>query len=195
MHSLAAEMTGDLLAEMNLARTQPQTYAQIVAERGPSLGHNPRVVQEAVHFLQQQGAVPAFVRSSGLTHSALSHVLDTGSRGTRGHRGSDGSNVSSRASRFGRWDVRIGENICYGRNNARDAIVCLIIDDGVGDRAHRRNIFEKSFRFAGAAGGPHANMRAIVVTDFAAVYYEAGGSRTADAAEGKRGSRSADERL
>jgi uncharacterized protein YkwD len=175
----AAETSADVVAEMNLARTQPQMYAQIVAQRAPSLGNSPRAIEEAVRFLKKQHPAAPLTVSQGLSQAALSHVLDTGMRGSKGHRGSDGSNVANRASRFGRWDVRIGENIFYGRIGARDAVVALIVDEGVRDRYHRYNIFEKAFRFAGAAVGPHAGFGSMVVTDFAAVYQEGTGSRTA----------------
>lgn len=175
----ARAATGDeLIAEMNLARTQPAAYADIVAARGAAAGGSARSVAEAVRFLRKQSPVAPLVRSAGLTQAALAHVLDTGPRGVKGHRGSDGSNVSKRASRFGRWDVRIGENILYGRASARDVIVALIVDEGVSDRYHRRNIFERSFRHVGAAAGPHSTYGAMFVTDFAAVYRDASG-RTA----------------
>ena len=173
-----ADTGSDLVAEMNLARTQPAAYARIVAARGPALGNSPKAIEEAVRFLTKQRPVGALVQSPGLTQASLAHVLDTGPRGIRGHRGSDGSNCSKRADRFGRWDGRIGENIYYGRSGARDAIVCLIIDEGVGDRYHRRNIFERDFRFVGAAAGPHSVHGGVVVTDFASSFREATG-RTA----------------
>ena len=167
-----ADIGADLVAEMNLARTQPKTYARIVAERGAAIGASAGAIREAVRFLEKQSRVPALVLSGGLSQAALSHVIDTGGRGIRSHRGSDGSNVSTRASRFGRWDERIGENIYFGRASARNAIVALIIDQGVGDRGHRANIFEKTFRYAGGAGGPHVSMGAVFVTDFAADFRE-----------------------
>lgn len=173
-----ADTGADLVAEMNLARTQPAAYAQIVATRGAAMNNSPRAIAEAVRFLQKQRPLGTLVFSPGLSESALTHVLDTGARGSIGHRGSDGSNVAKRADRFGHWDIRVAENIFYGRVSARDAIVALIIDEHVGDRYHRRNIFEKAFRYAGAAAGGHASFGAMFVTDFAASYREAGG-RTA----------------
>jgi uncharacterized protein YkwD len=173
-----ADNGSELISEMNLARTQPQAYAQIVAARGPALGQSPKMVEEAVRFLQKQRPLGALTQSTGLTQAALTHVLDTGARGIKGHRGSDGSNVSNRADRFGRWDGRVGENIFYGRVSARDAIVALIIDQGVSDRYHRRNIFEAGFRFAGAAAGAHSGFGEMFVTDFASTYRESG-NRTA----------------
>jgi uncharacterized protein YkwD len=172
--SLAQSYDDTLFAEINLARTQPQVYAQIVAERGPAIGNGARAVAETVRFLQKQRPVAALSLSPGLTQAALGHVLDTGPRGVKGHAGSDGSHVNKRVDRFGRWDGRVAENLCYGRLDAREMIVCLIIDEGVRDYYHRRNIFEKSFRHIGVASGPHATMGMMMCSDFAAKYTEGG---------------------
>jgi uncharacterized protein YkwD len=44
----------------------------------------------------------------------------------------------------------------------------LIIDDGVTDRGHRKNIFSRAFGTAGAACGPHPRFGNVCVIDFAA---------------------------
>lgn len=163
-----------LFAEINLARTQPQAYARIITERGPAIGNSAKAVTDAVRFLEKQKPVASLSFSPGLTQAALSHVLDTGPRGIKGHAGTDGSRVTKRVDRFGRWDVRVAENLCYGRLGARDMIVCLIVDEGVRDLYHRRNIFDKSFRHIGVASGPHATMGYMMCSDFAAKYTEGG---------------------
>ena len=168
----AGDFDAQVLAEMNRARTQPQAYAQIVAERGPAIGNSSRAVAETVHFLQKQKAIPPLASSAGLTQSAFSHVLDTGPKGMRGHVGSDGSHVNRRADRFGEWEGRVAENISYGDLSAQDTVVLLLIDEGVRDFAHRYNIFQRDFRHVGVASGPHATAKLIVVTDFAAGYRE-----------------------
>jgi uncharacterized protein YkwD len=169
---LASDFDAEVLAEMNLARTQPRAYAEIVAARGPAIGNSPRAVDETVRFLQKQKAVPALSSSPGLIQSALSHVLDTGPKGIRGHVGSDGSHVNRRADRFGQWEGRIAENISYGRLSAQDTVVLLLVDEGVRDFAHRYNIFRSEFRRVGVASGAHATAGLMVVTDFAASYRE-----------------------
>jgi uncharacterized protein YkwD len=170
--ALGSEFDAQVFAEMNLARTQPASYAKVVAARGPAIGNSPRAVKEAVRFLQKQKGMPALNPSSGLSQAALAHVLDCGPRGIKGHVGSDGSHVNRRADRFGQWVDRVAENISFGQLSARDTIVLLIVDEGVGDRAHRHNIFQRDFRFVGVASGPHASTGLMVVTDFAAGYRE-----------------------
>jgi uncharacterized protein YkwD len=163
-----------VLQELNLARTQPQAYATIVSERAPALGISARATAEAVRYLHKQRPVGVLLESAGLTQAAMAHAFDTGPRGLKGHRGSDGSRVTQRADRFGRWDQLIGENLIYGKGSARDWIVCLIVDEGIGDRYHRVNIFKREFQFVGIAAQPHSTAGQMMVTDFAAKYREGG---------------------
>jgi len=44
----------------------------------------------------------------------------------------------------------LGENIAYGKTSARDVVIALIVDDGLPARTHRKNIFNRSFKYAGA---------------------------------------------
>jgi uncharacterized protein YkwD len=163
----AADYGAEVLAEMNLARTQPQAYAQVVALSARRGREGDRSVKEAVRFLQKAKPLPPLADSGGLRASALAHVLDSGSRGTRGHQGSDGSHTWDRIERYGRWSGLVGENILYGVASPRDAVVALIVDEGVRGRMHRENIFRKNFRLVGIASGPHATAGTVLVTDFA----------------------------
>jgi uncharacterized protein YkwD len=47
--------------------------------------------------------------------------------------------------------------------SGRDVIESLIVDDGVPDRGHRRNIYEPSSGFVGIACGPHPKYTATCV--------------------------------
>ena len=81
--------------------------------------------------------------------------------------------MCDRANRHGRWTGKIGENISYGRSDARDVVVQLIVDDSLRSRAHRENIFDPEFRIVGVACGEHSTYRAMCVTTFAHGYDEA----------------------
>lgn len=173
----ATDFSEQVLAEINLARTAPQQYAQIVAGhlagyRGIEGG---RVVNEAVRFLEKARPLAPLTASAGMSSCALSHVLEMGPVGGRGHKSGDGSQPWDRMARFGKWLGRAGENIDYGAHDARATVVRLIVDDGVRSRGHRKNIFNREFRVAGAASGFHATYGSMCVIDFAGGFVETPG--------------------
>jgi len=173
----AADLASEVVAEMSLARTAPQQYAQIVASRlvGYRGVEGEKVVREAVRFLEKSRPLPPLAYSDGIAQGALTHVLDMGPAGGRGHRGSNGSQPWDRMARFGQWIGHAGENIDYGVRDARAIVIRLIVDDGVKGRGHRKNIFSKNFRVAGAAAGFHAQYGRMTVIDFAGAFVETPG--------------------
>jgi uncharacterized protein YkwD len=171
--SFAGGTSLEILEEINLARTNPQHYAQLIA--GSRLA-DPRSVAEAVSFLQKARPLPPLAFVDGLALSAQRHVADQGSRGAIGHSGSNHSSPWSRMAEYGRYVGRAGENISYGCSDARNIVAQLIIDQGVPGRGHRKNIFSPSFAVAGAACGHHARYGAMCVIDFAGGFEEKGGA-------------------
>jgi uncharacterized protein YkwD len=167
---LASRASGEdaVLNELNLARTHPREYADILLTRMQSMhGISGRSVLEAVAFLQRQRPLEPLQCAPGLVMSARDQVADQGLTGETGHRGANGSSPWSRMSRWGQWTGRAGENISYGYNDARTIVATLIVDQGVPDRGHRRNIFCREFKVAGAARGSHPQYGAMCVIDFA----------------------------
>ena len=175
--AFAGDSSDDIVAEINLARTAPQQYAQILASRTAGYRgiEGEGVVRDAIHFLEKQRPLAPLTVSEGMRSSALTHVLDVGSRGGRGHVGSNGSQPPDRMERFGKWTGRWGENIDYGQRDARATVIRLIVDDGVRGRGHRKNIFSSDFHVAGSATGFSASFGSMCVIDFAAGFVEAPG--------------------
>ncbi len=173
----AGDLADEVIAEINLARTAPQQYAQILASR--TVGYHGTegagVVREAIHFLEKQHPLPPLTVSAGMRSGALTHVLDVGPTGGRGHTGSNGSQPWDRMARFGKYLGSAGENIDYGQRDARGTVVRLIVDDGVRGRGHRKNIFSGDYRVAGAAAGYHAAYGSMCVIDFAGGFVETPG--------------------
>jgi uncharacterized protein YkwD len=181
---------GALIREMNLARQNPALYATYVEElRSHFVGsvlvlpggtqirtkEGLHAIDETVRFLRSVRPQPAFELSPGMCRAAADHCADQAG-GRRGHDGSDRSSPGTRISRYGDWAGAWGENIAYGKTNARDIILALIIDDGLPARKHRKNIFNPKFNYAGAAFGPHAVYRSVCSIDFAGGYTERGQS-------------------
>jgi uncharacterized protein YkwD len=177
-----------LVREMNLARQNPSTYAAYIEElrshfdgRQLILPGGTRIrtkegvhaLDEAIRFLRHAQPQNALTLSPGMCRASADHCADQAG-GRRGHDGSDRSNPASRISRYGEWGGGWGENLAYGKTNARDIIMALIIDDGLPARKHRKNIFNPKFNVVGAAYGSHAVYRTVCSIDFAGAYTERG---------------------
>jgi uncharacterized protein YkwD len=177
-----------LIREMNVARQNPALYASYIEElRSNFDGKNlvlpggtrvrtkegARALDEAIRFLRHAHPEAPLSVSTGMCRAAADHCADQ-TRGRMGHGGSDRSTPGSRISRYGEWGGGWAENIAYGKTNARDIIMALIIDDGLPARKHRKNIFNPKFNVAGAAFGPHARYRTVCSIDFAGAYAEQG---------------------
>ena len=186
-----------IVVEHNRARQDPKGYAvhlealrrqfdgdliRFPGEQSVRTREGVAAVDEAIDYLKKATPLPALTASEGMSRAAEDHVRDQGPKGTTGHDGSDGSRPWDRVARYGTWDVVVGENLAYGPDQARRVVMGLIIDDGVPDRGHRKNIFSEEFRFIGVACGPHRVFRTMCTVDYAAKFTEASGSPTSSAA-------------
>jgi uncharacterized protein YkwD len=170
------------LDQLNLVRKDPPGYAFHLEDLQDSYHGKDRKIGENTYLTTQEGiaaleeAIGALkitrprstlVWDACLSASAAEHVRDTGPSGLIGHDGSSGEHFPSRVKRYVRHYREVGENISYGSTTAEDVIQQLLIDDGVPDRGHRKNIFDPQFNRAGIACGPHAKFGAMCVIDFA----------------------------
>jgi uncharacterized protein YkwD len=177
-----------VIREMNLARQNPGLYATFVQEVRSRMNDNAlalpggtRVrtkegtgaVDEAIRFLQNAQPVQPLALSRGMSRAAADHCADQADGGF-GHAGRDRSHAGERIARYGTASGGWGENISYGKASARDVVIALIIDDGLPARKHRKNIFNPSYNYAGAAFGRHARFRTVCSMDFAGGYAERG---------------------
>jgi uncharacterized protein YkwD len=179
-----------VIRELNLARQNPALYATFVEElRGRMSGNvmvlpghtrvrtkeGTRALDEAIRFLRSVQPQAPLALSPGMCRAAADHCADQASGGF-GHSGRDSSHADTRIGRYGTFGGCWGENISYGKSTARDVVLALIIDDGLPARKHRKNIFNPSFNFVGAAFGRHERFGTICSMDFAGAYAERGQS-------------------
>jgi hypothetical protein len=173
----------DLLFEINLFRTDPAGYARNHIQPLRKNFNNKylnypgdlplltvegaRAVDECVNELIKASPLTVVKPSLGLTKAARDHVRDQSVSGKTGHTGRDGSGFRKRIERYGKWNVRIAENIAYGGISARQVLVYLLIDDGIPGRGHRKNFLNPDFRLVGVAEGTHPEYKRMSVMDFA----------------------------
>lgn len=164
-----------VLDEVNFARTHPSDYAQVLlreaeADRASAskfAGEDRSALNEAVEFLKRQDALPPLEPDARLAAAALAHAAAQGREGGFGHVSPDGETLSERLKRQGIWAHLAGEDISYGYRTPRDVVRQLIVDSGVPDRGHRKNLFGPAYQAAGVSCGGHRAYGAMCVIDFA----------------------------
>jgi uncharacterized protein YkwD len=179
-----------VIREMNLARQNPALYATFVQELRSRMSGNVLVLpghtrirtqegagalDEAIRFLRSAQPLPPLAFSRGMSRAAADHCADQADGGF-GHEGRDRSHAGQRIARYGNFSGGWAENISYGKSSARDVVLALIIDDGQPARKHRKNIFNPTYNYAGAAFGRHARFGTMCSMDFAGGYAERDGS-------------------
>lgn len=181
-------LEGEVVREVNLARSEPQQYATLLEQwktfyKGQRIERpgKPTIVteegtaavDEAIDYLRRLRARPTLTLSIGMSRGAKDHANEMGPAGALGHRGVRGSWPTERINRYGRWQEAVGENIYYGEGNAREIVMWLIIDDGIPGRDHRRTTFNPLFHVIGVGCGAHAAYGTMCVLTFAGAYNEA----------------------
>jgi uncharacterized protein YkwD len=182
----------DLLTEINLARSNPSGYIKYLEEYrayyrekivnfpdGSRLVTNEGVaaLNDAIAFLRTLKPQPAYQLRRGLNTAAKLHLDDMLKKGISGHRGSDGSKPEDRISRFGSWEVSVGENIVYDSRTSRNDVIGLIIDDGVANRGHRRNVFSTQHSVVGIAASQNGSAKTMYVITFAGGFSDRASSK------------------
>jgi uncharacterized protein YkwD len=162
--SLSARLDDAVLDELNFARARPAEYADEL-RRELNRSDDPAAVEEAIDFLERQASLPPLAPDRRIAAAARQHAQAQGPRGDVGH-GPAGS-LGQRLRGQGVWAGLSAENISYGFEDPRDVVRQLIIDSGVPNRGHRRNIFAASYQLAGVACGPHRAYGYMCVIDFA----------------------------
>lgn len=177
-----ARLEREVTAELNSARTNPAAYVRsierLMADYRGTLLERPdaavpvrtlegaRAAREAVAALRAQRPVPAVISAPGLADAARDLAVDQSRTGRVGHTGGDGSTPLTRIARYGRWSITTNESVGYGPFvHGRDVVQDLIIDDGVRDRGHRRNIYDPTARLVGVACRPHPIYKIVCVID------------------------------
>ena len=175
-----SEAESEILAEINLARTQPQQYAAYLedfkkyyegmrlllpgSKRALATFEGVRAVDEAIAFLRAANPVPALEASEPAFSAAKDHAVDLITNSMTGHIGSDGTKPNDRLDRYARWLGGIAESIVYKVDTARNNVIGLIIDDGNASRGHRNDLFNPDYHYAGLSRSePSPNGQVCVI--------------------------------
>ncbi len=101
--------------------------------------------------------LPLLYPSKKLSEAARNHARYQMKTGQIGHGGRGGT--IARVESMGIWDRVVVENISYGNWSGHDAVLALLIDDGVPDRGHRKNILLEDIKAIGVGQSVHPMFR------------------------------------
>ncbi len=175
-----------VIHELNKVRSNPKQYADDYLEELRTAysgklytypGQDPVKSQEGIFPLEEciqvlQKTAPMSIMNpaEGLAKAARDLVADQQKHGGIGHITRNGLTPQKRIEKYGTWDICSAEDITYGSFEARQIVIALLIDDGVSSRAHRKNILNPCFRFAGVANGNHPSYLSMCAIDYAGDY-------------------------
>jgi len=120
-----------------------------------SEGHKP--VTELIEQLREQKPLDPLTMNEALRNASCLHVRDQGPEGGEGHKSTNGHSFMQRVHEdsLNTTGYVLGENIAYGSEDPRAALMMLAIDDGNPRRGHRKNIFRKNWSQVGICNGSH----------------------------------------
>jgi hypothetical protein len=178
-----SDLEKEVLLHLNMARTNPARYAaefldprlqyfygELYREPGRPILitlEGREAVEDCISDMRDRDSMEPLQPSSELAMAAIDHAGDLSLTGETGHVGSDGSQFSQRIERYGQWLNTIGEVISYGPVTGREIVLGLLIDDGVEDDSHRRNVLNPAFGLAGISVRDHEAFGNVCVIDFA----------------------------
>lgn len=184
--SYLSELEKQVILELNKVRSNPKQFAEEYLEELRTAfdgrlftypGQSPVKSQEGIsplneciRELKKTSPLSVLKPSEGLTLAANDLVADQRKHGGIGHIARNGSTPQKRIEKYGDWDICSAEDITYGSFEARQIVIFLLIDDGVPERSHRKNILNPCFRFAGVSYGNHPAYQSMCVMDYAGKY-------------------------
>jgi len=180
------ELEKQVVYELNKVRTDPKRFAEEYMEElrasfeGRVFTYPGRTpvnsaegvipLNECIQILKNTDPMPILYPAEGLAKASFYLADDQQKHGGIGHISRNGSTPQNRIKRYGDWDICSAEDITYGSFEARQIVIALLIDDGVPDRGHRKNVLNPCFHFAGVSYGGHPTYQSMCVIDYAGEY-------------------------
>lgn len=167
-----------VITEMNFARTKPQDYVtqRLIPQRtNPSINLNGTssfsvALEECIAQMNAMSPIGSLSAGNGLYKAAREWVQTQGAGSSTGHQ----TGWDSRVRKYVNATV-VGENIAYGYSTPEDIVAALLIDDGVADRGHRKNILETGgygpYTHAGVSIGSHGAYNIMCCINYAGGNY------------------------
>lgn len=136
----------------NLARLNGPLFAKTFLDRYMELSGTKASDYTRTLYLELEGIrdLPVLVPERDLFQVAREHAINAGKRGYAGHKG-----FNKRYKKALEKYSSVGENCDYGNHSPLQIVMLLLIDEGIEDLGHRRNMLDEHFNSIGVSIKPH----------------------------------------
>jgi len=136
----------------NLVRISPKKFLQTIVPKYVSSRklNNSSYLISLQRDLKRAKKLPPLTANNDLYEVAKVHAVSSGKKGTIGHQ-----NYTKRFKHLNDVFSVDGENCDYGNSEAIDIVFSWLIDEGIANLGHRKNILDPEFSHTGVSIAPH----------------------------------------
>lgn len=162
----------EVIVFCNLARLDGKLFAETYVEYYLDLMGKKQTgnVKSLIKDLNKLEKLEVFKPTEELFEIAKGHAKKSGKTGHVGHKDFDDRYKKALES----YNT-VGENCYYGSGDALEIVMTLLIDEGVPNLGHRKNIFNVSFNSIGVSVQPHKDYGDNCVMSFGRITKKPGG--------------------
>lgn len=148
---------------INLVRSNPALFEKTILKKYlDSTGMNNNYTKSLIKTLKETKPMDVLQPSKELFDVAKLHAIKFGKAGKIGH-----DNFAERTKSLKPiFGSMVAENCDYGSERALDIVMSLLIDEGIPDFGHRKNILDPNYKFIGVSIQPHKKHGVNCVMDF-----------------------------
>lgn len=153
----------EIIYYTNLVRLDPKLFGKtFIKQYVDSTGKTSSYIKSLLKTLEKTKPMGALTPSKKLHETAKEHAVEFGKKGATGH--------GSLKKRFAKYQAECGcivaENCYYGKTNALNIVIELLIDEGIANLSHRNNILNKELTSTGLFIAPHKTFTRNCVIDY-----------------------------
>ncbi|MGB3947860.1 MAG: CAP domain-containing protein [Bacteroidia bacterium] len=147
----------------NLVRLNPELFGKTFIQHYiDSTGKTSNYTKSLLKTLEKAKPMGVLTPSKKLQETAKEHATEFGKKGATGH-----GNLKKRFAKYQEdCGCIVAENCYYGKNNALNIVIELLIDEGIANLSHRNNILNKELTSTGLFIAPHKTFTRNCVIDY-----------------------------
>lgn len=150
----------EVISEINYARANPDAYADLLKKLPPSPSRD-----DAINYVADQKPMGPLTNDPRLADAAAKQALDQGTIGGVSHISSAGEGPLQRLQKSGVYAMIVAEEISVSQYTPRSIVSVLVVDAGVANSLHRKDIFDQKLTMGGAACAAHKSYKIICVVE------------------------------